>query len=74
MAKAKLWEYAVLYHPKPQRDAGGHITKEEKSALVIGPKVELAVTDKEVGMLAAKAIPDDYNDKLDDVEIIIRPF
>ena len=74
MAKGKLFEYAVLYHPREKKDAAGNPIETKKSIIVTELTRVLATSDKEVGMLAAKAIPDEYNDKLDDVEIIIRPF
>ena len=74
MAKGKLFEYAVLYHPKEKKDAAGNPLETKKSIVVMDCTRVLAVTDKEVAMLAAKSIPDEYNDKLEDVEIVIRPF
>lgn len=74
MAKGKLFEYAVIYHPKEKKDAAGDPLEQKKSIIVQDIARVLAGSDKEVAMLAAKAIPDDYNDKLDDVEIVIRPF
>jgi hypothetical protein len=74
MARGKVFEYAIIYHPKEKRDAAGNPLDNKKSILVQDLARVLAVTDKEVAMLAAKAIPDEYNDKLDDVEIVIRPF
>lgn len=73
MAKGKLFEYAVLYHPKEKKDAAGNV-EPQKSVVVSDIKHVLAGSDKEVGMLAAKAIPSEYDDKLEDVEIVIRPF
>jgi hypothetical protein len=73
MAKGKLFEYAVLYHPratKEQRDAG----ETPKTVLVNDIKTTLAESDKEVGILAARALPEEYLTKLEDVEIVIRPF
>jgi hypothetical protein len=74
MAKGKLFEYAVIYHPKEKKDAAGNALETKRSIVVTDVTRVLATSDKEVGMLAAKAIPDEYNDKLDDVEIVIRPF
>ena len=74
MAKGKLFEYAVLYHPKEKKDAAGNPLEDKKSIVVTPVTQVLATSDKEVGMLAAKAIPDEYNDKLEQVEIVIRPF
>jgi hypothetical protein len=74
MAKGKLFEYAVLFHPKEKKDAAGNALEVKRSILVQDVTRVLAVSDKEVGMLAAKAIPAEYDDKLEDVEIVIRPF
>ena len=73
MAKGKLFEYAVLYHPKPtkeQNDRG----ETPKSEVLIDPKSCLAISAEQVSVLAARAIPAEYVDKLDDVEIVVRPF
>lgn len=74
MAKGKLFEYAVIYHPKEKKDAAGNPLEQKKSIIVQDITRVLAGSDKEVAMLAAKAIPNEYDDKLDDVEIVIRPF
>jgi hypothetical protein len=74
MAKGKLFEYAVIYHPKEKKDAAGNPLESKKSLIVKDLERVLATSDKEVAMLAAKSIPDEYNDKLEDVEIVIRPF
>jgi len=73
VAKGKLFEYAVIFHPK-EKDAAGNALETKKSIIVTDVTRVLATSDKEVGMLAAKSIPDEYSDKLDDVEIVIRPF
>lgn len=74
MAKGKLYEYAILYHPKEKKDAAGNPLESKKSIVVQDVTRAVAVSDKEVAILAAKLIPDEYNDKLEDVEICIRPF
>jgi hypothetical protein len=74
MAKGKLFEYAVLYHPKEKKDAAGNPTENKKSILVGEVKKIIALSETEVGMLAAKSIPDEYNDNLEDIEIVVRPF
>lgn len=70
---AKLFEYAAIYNPKPTKDAQGNDTT-PKSVLVISPTTVLAKSDKEVGVLAARAIPEEYTDRLEEVEIVVRPF
>lgn len=69
----KIYEYAVIYNPlatKDQNDRG----EKPKSVLVVDVKRVLAGSDKEAMMLAARDIPADYTDKLDRVEIALRPF
>jgi hypothetical protein len=73
MARGKLFEYAVLYHPRPSKDDKGNDVR-PKSEIVTSPKTVLATSDKEVGILAARELPEQYIDKLDDVEIVVRPF
>jgi hypothetical protein len=62
------------FSSKEKKDAAGNALETKKSIVVTDVTRVLATSDKEVGMLAAKSIPDEYSDKLDDVEIVIRPF
>ena len=55
MARGKLFEYAVLFHPKEKKDAAGNPIDEKKSIVVQDVTRVLATTDKEVAMLAAKS-------------------
>lgn len=69
----KLFEYAILYHPKPtkeQRDNG----IDAPSELVADVVRVLAKDVNEVQIRAARSIPEKYLDKLSQVEIAIRPF
>lgn len=70
---AKLFEFAVLFHPKVVRDTLGNETQ-GPDQIISPPVFTLARDDKEVAMRAARAIPDTYLDKLDQVEIVVRPF
>jgi len=73
MAKGQLFEYAVLHHPRPtkeQHDRG----ETPKSEIVIEPTTILASSQEQAGTLAARAIPDKYIDKLDDLQVVVRPF
>jgi hypothetical protein len=71
----KLYEYAILYHPKPTKDAQGNDTS-APDVVLTNPAVQtlLARDDKEVAIVAARAVPEAYLDKLDQVGIYIRPF
>lgn len=74
MAKGKLFEYAVLYHPKEKKNAAGEVVEEKQSELVVKPTQVLALGEAQVAMLAARSVPETLTDKLDQVEIVIRPF
>lgn len=65
----KLFEYAVLFHPVTKKDE-----QPEKSKILVDVKRVLAGTDKEVAILAAREIPEEYLDKLEQVEIVVRSF
>lgn len=69
MARGRLFEYAILYHPKPTDE-----NENPKSVLVTPPETVLAADEKEVGIRAARALTDEYMDKLEDMEIVVRPF
>lgn len=69
----KLYEYAVIYNPIPTKDQQER-GETPKSELVVDVTRVLSNNDKEAMMLAARAIPDGYTDKLDRLEIALRPF
>lgn len=70
MAKQKLFQYAILWHPTEKQE------KEEglKSKVLVDLKTVLGVDVNQVGMLASMEIPADKKGELDQVEIAIRPF
>ncbi len=70
---AKLFEYAIIHNPKATKDAQGNDTT-APSAILTDPTHILAKDEKEVAMRAARQIPDTYLDKLDEVEVLVRPF
>ena len=69
----KLFEYAVIYNPLPTKEQVERGEK-PKSELIVDVKRVLSNNDKEAAMLAARDIPEAYTDKLDRVEIALRPF
>ncbi len=69
--KQKLFQFAVLYHEKIDK---GNNKEETKSKIIIDPKTILAIDDKVALLQIAKQIPDEFQDKLQDVEILLRPF
>jgi hypothetical protein len=73
MAKGKLYTYAVLYHPKVVKDAAGNEIQ-EKSSILVSPTSTIATTDAEIQITASRSIPTEYLDKLEQVEIVVRPL
>lgn len=69
----KLYEYAVIFNPLPTKDQNERGEK-PKSILLVDVTRTLANDDKEAMMLAARSIPETHTDKLDRVEIALRPF
>ena len=67
--RSQLYEYAILHHPRPVKDEKG-----VASSIIKQPTFVMAASDKEVGIKASREIPDSYLDKLEEVEICIRPF
>jgi hypothetical protein len=70
MAKFKLFQYAILWHPTEKQ------TKEDglKSIVLIEPKTILAVDQAGAAMAAAMEIPANKKGELDQIEIALRPF
>jgi hypothetical protein len=73
MAKGKLFQFAVLYHPKPTKEQADR-GETPKSETLIEPKTMLASSPEQAGMLAARLIPETHVDRLDEIEVLVRPF
>jgi hypothetical protein len=67
----KLFQFAVLYHEKIDK---GNQREEIKSSVLIAPETCLATDEKVALLQIAKKIPDSHQDKLQDIEILLRPF
>jgi ABC-type oligopeptide transport system substrate-binding subunit len=68
---SKIFEYAVLYHPKAKKNGE---EKVDPSKLIVDVKRVVAPDEKTVDIMSSRDIPEDYLDKLEQVEIAIRPF
>ncbi len=71
--KMKLYQYAILYHPLPTKEQTERGEK-PKSEIIKDITSIIANDDKGAGMIVARGIPDTFIDKLDQVEIILKPF
>lgn len=71
--KSQLFQYCIIFNPKLSKkdeDEG----KTAKAILIKDVTNVLSKDDKEVAILAARQIPEEYLDKLDQVSITVRPF
>lgn len=68
--KLALFEYVILQHPETDKD--GNAVGQTK--IIKDPVRLLAKDTRQVGMLAAREIPESLLDCLERVEIIVRPF
>ena len=66
----KLFEYAVFKDEKLDKD--GQVV--DPAIVLVQPTTILAKDDKQVGLRAAKNIPDDQMDDLDRIQVVVRPF
>jgi hypothetical protein len=66
----KLFEYAVLYVPKKKE-------KDEEAPppkLIVPIKAVLTESEASATLLAARDIPQEYADKLEQCQVAVRPF
>ena len=70
MATAKLFQYAILWHPteKQVKDDG------LKSKVLVELTTILSADQNGAAMSAAMKIPTDKQNERDQIEIVIRPF
>lgn len=69
----KLYQFAILYHGRMTK-AIEEEGKEPESRILVEPRTILAKDDKEALIVAARQVPEEYLQKLSQVEIAIRPF
>lgn len=65
-----LFEYAVIFRPKSKE--GKKLAEKEK--LIVPPTHVLAENAQAALLLAARNIPEQYADRLSEVEVLTRPF
>jgi hypothetical protein len=65
----KLFQYAIFWQPTEQQVKDG-----KKPILIQDIKSGLANDEKAIHLKAAKEIPEEYNDLLDQIQIAVRPF
>ena len=65
----KIFQYVVFIVPEEKEDG----TK-EKPAILVQPTTVIAADEKKAGIMATWAIPEEFRDRLDEVNIVVRPF
>jgi hypothetical protein len=73
MPRGKLYEFAVIHHPKAKKDTAGN-EEPVKSKIITDVTRTLSSTPEEVSILAGRSIPEEYLDRLEQIEIVVRPF
>ncbi len=68
-AQAQLFEYAILHHPTTKKGEPA-----ARSVIAVEPTRVLAKTRDEAAIHAARAIPATLIDRVDELEILVRPF
>lgn len=67
----KVWQYVVFLKPEQKKD---HTPVASEYAIIKDVTTIIAPDEKAVLMAAARGIPDEYANKLDRVEVAVRPF
>lgn len=65
----KLFQYAIIHIPKEDKDK-----KVEKAKILKEPTTVLGLDEKQAAIIAARAIPEEYLDVLEEVQVLVRPF
>lgn len=67
----KLYEYAVWIDEKRDKQTDAVV---DPAKVLVAPTTTIAKDDGQVAMIAARQIPTEYEDRLDRVQISVRPF
>lgn len=67
--KKQLFEYAVLLHPSSKENEN-----QEPSKIIVEKTTTLATSSEKVAMEAVMSIPAEYKNRLDEIEVVVRPF
>lgn len=66
---SKLYEFAAILHPSEEQAKEGM-----KSKLIVDIQRQLASDESAATLLAARAIPEEYVNDLDRIQVVVRPF
>lgn len=66
---SKLFQYAAILHPSEKEQEDGIASK-----VIVDVTTILAKDQQSATLLAARAIPEEFIETLDRVELVLRPF
>lgn len=69
MTKQKIFEFAIISHPSEKEAKDG-----KTSVMIVKPETILAADERAAMIMASRKIPTTHLEKLDRVEIALRPF
>lgn len=65
----KLFQFGVILHPTEKEREDG-----KSSQLVVDVRTILAADQNSAVLQAGRAIPEEFMDRLDRLEVVVRPF
>lgn len=71
--RERLFEYAIIFHGKPTKDESDRNVR-VRSRLLKPITAILARDEAEVRLIAGRDIPEEYLDRVDQVEVVVVPF
>ncbi len=69
MALAKLYQYVVFIRPTEDEAKAGQIGK-----VIVEPTTILSINEQAASIMASRAIPQDFINQIDRIEVAVRPF
>lgn len=69
----EVFEFLVIHHP-PRSKKEDENGSRAQSTIIVDPERVLAGNEQQALILASRQIPEGYVDRLEEVEICIRPF
>lgn len=73
IGKKHFFEYVILRHQTPNKedaDKGQRVV----TTVIKEPTHLLAANEQEATMIVAREIPQEFLERLDEIEVVIRPF
>lgn len=62
-----VFQYLVIHEPSDE-------DSNEKPSIIVPLATVIAKDERSAALQAARAVPDEFEDRLDEVSVIVRPF